>query len=562
MKHLLLLLRHSSLLLLVLGVAIHAQNPAPPSGRPPGFGPGGPQGFGPGPRVERKILNQFDADSNGRLSATERQAARAELARNPVERRGPRGPGGGRFETGKPGPRISPSDITPVKSTNLFDLGSVRTLFLQFENDDWEKELADFHNTDVEVPATLSLDGKTYPEVGISFRGMSSYSMVPAGLKRPLNVSIDFANDGQNILGHRTLNLLNANGDPSFVRSALFSRIANEYIPTPHANFVQVVINGESWGLYVQVEQFNKDFTKARFKSKGGVRWKVPGSPGGRGSLGYLGDDPTAYRGIYELKTKETPKSWNDLIRLCRILDSTPAADLPAALEPILDVQGALAFLALDNALMNSDGYWVRTSDYSLFQDDQGRFHLVPHDFNETFSLAGGRGGGGRRGGPGGPGGPQGPGNREGFEGPGGPRPPGGAPGEGPGQGRRGGSVGGGIELDPLFAANDPSKVLLYRLLAVPAYRTRYMELVRDIATRWLDWEKIGPDVEAWHRRITPFVETDTRKLDSFEAFTASLSGDPSRYIGRPGPGTSPSLKSIIERRRTYLLGPGTTNQN
>ncbi len=560
MKSLPSILRRSYLLPLSLSVVLLAQNPPPPGGRPPGFGPGNPRGGGPGSKVERKILKKFDADSDGRLSSVERQAARAELARNPVERRGPRGPGNNRFETGQPGPRISPADIAPTRSTNLFDLSSVRSVFLQFETDDWEKELADFHNSDVEVPASLTLDGKTYPDVGIHFRGMSSYDMVPAGSKRSFNVSIDFAHPGQNILGHRTLNLLNSHGDPSFIRSVLFSRIANEYIPTPRANFVQVIINGESWGLFVQVEQFNKDFTQARFKSSGGVRWKVPGSPGGQGSLGYLGSDPSAYRGIYELKTKESPKAWKDLIRLCQILDTTPAANLPSALEPILDVQGALAFLALDNALLNSDGYWVRTSDYSLFQDDQGRFHLVPHDFNETFTVAGGPGGGGR---PGGPGGPGGPGFRDRPEGPGGPRPPGGGPGGpgGPGQGRRGGPGSGGVELDPLIAANDPSKALLHRLLAVPTYRTRYLELVRDIASRWLDWQKIGPEVVAWHRRITPFVEADTRKLSSFEAFAASLTSGPSDNT-RPLPGTAPGLRSVIEQRRTYLLGPGTTNRD
>jgi hypothetical protein len=35
----------------------------------------------------------------------------------------------------------------------------LRTLFLEFENADWEKELSDFHGTDVEVPAKLIVDG-------------------------------------------------------------------------------------------------------------------------------------------------------------------------------------------------------------------------------------------------------------------------------------------------------------------------------------------------------------------------------------------------------------------
>ena len=46
----------------------------------------------------------------------------------------------------------------------------------------------------------------------------------------------------------------------------------------------KVVINGESWGIYVNAQQFNKDFTEDQFGSSKGDRWKTPGSPRGRGS--------------------------------------------------------------------------------------------------------------------------------------------------------------------------------------------------------------------------------------------------------------------------------------
>jgi hypothetical protein len=61
----------------------------------------------------------------------------------------------------------------------------------------------------------------------------------------------------------------------------------------------------------------------------------------------------------------------------------------------LLDIDGALKVLALENVLVNNDGYWVRTSDYDLYQDEQGRFHVIPYDANETFSLGGGPGFGG-----------------------------------------------------------------------------------------------------------------------------------------------------------------------
>lgn len=381
-------------LLCLVGQALIAQD-GPPGG-PPGMG-GGPMG---GVQADRELVKDFDQDGDKRLNAAERKAAREFLAKEVAEgreRRGfggrPGGFGGNRGEPTSPGPKISPADVKNYPGVPLYDSQTLRTLFLDFEDADWEKAMEDFHKTDVLVPAKLTVDGKTYPDVGVHFRGMSSYGMIRAGQKRSLNLSLDFVNDQQNLGGYRSLNLLNAHEDPIFMRPVLFYDIARQYLPAPKANFVRVVINGESWGVYVNVEQFNKDFVKEWFGSKKGARWKVPGSPNGRGSLAYLGDDAGAYKKIYEIKSKDDPQSWKDLIRLTQVLNETPPEKLEAALEPILDVDGALRFLALDNALINNDGYWIRTSDYSIYQDEKRRFHILPQDANETFVRPGGRGG-------------------------------------------------------------------------------------------------------------------------------------------------------------------------
>ena len=103
-----------------------------------------------------------------------------------------------------------------------------------------------------------------------------------------------------------------------------------------------------------------------------------------------------------------------------KVLNETPPDKLEAALSPLLDIDGVLWFLALDNALVNTDGYWTRASDYSIYQDVKGQFHVIPHDMNEALINEGGRGGRGPGGPPpdfarGGPGGPP-----PGFGGPGG----------------------------------------------------------------------------------------------------------------------------------------------
>jgi hypothetical protein len=230
--------------------------------------------------------------------------------------------------------------------------------------------------------------------------------------------------------------------------------------------------------------------------------------------LEYLGDNAASYKSLFEIKSKDNPSDWAALAQLCKVLNETPPARLEAALSPILDIDGALRFLALDNALVNNDGYWIRASDYSLYRDPAGKFHIVPHDTNETFSAGGGPGAGGR-------------GPRGGF----GPPPPmiGGGP-----------MMGGGANLDPLIGLNDPSKPLRSKLLAVPALRERYMTYVHDISVKWLDWKKLGPVVESYRSLIDADVKRDTKKLDSYEAFVSGIAGPR-------------SLKSFADTRLAFL---------
>lgn len=546
-------------------------------GPPGGGGPGGPVGPMPG---NRKLVKQFDKDEDGRLNKEERQAARDSM-KSEAGRRGGFGPPGGpggrgpfgpRSEPGKPGPRVSPDDVSPSDAP-LYDPQVLRTIFIDFEDNDWEAELADFNNTDVEVPATLTVDGQKYPNVGVHFRGMSSFMAVPVGSKRSLNLSLDFVDSTQRLLGYKTLNLLNAHEDDSFLSSVLYSHIARQHIPAPKANFMKVVINGESWGVYANLQQFNKEYLAENFPSAKGTRWKVSGSPGGGGGLEYLGDNVEDYRRRYDMKSGDDNKAWKRIIKLCKTLNETPADELEAALEPLVDIDGLLWFLALDNALINCDGYWIRASDYSIFLDAKGKFHFLPHDMNEAFRAPMGPGPGGPGGARGGPPGRGGFGGRPGEGRPDGPRgeerspeerrPNGDRPNDPrPGDNARPGGL--AFDLDPLIGLDDARKPLRSKVLAVPSLRTRYLQHVRTIAEESLDWKNLGPVVAQYRSLIEKEIEADTRKLGSFADFqkaTADVAAkesndkpdaEPTRRFGPPR--HSVSLRAFADQRREFLL--------
>jgi len=455
------------------------------------MGGGGRRGGPPfGMRSQREdIVDRFDTDGDGKLKGEERQSARRYM--QDKEKR----PGAPRFE--QEIPKRKPVDVTEAKyypDADLYDETVLRTLYLEFPNDDWYEELSDFYKTDVETPADLTVDGVTYHSVGIRFRGNSSYSTIGNSLKKPFNIAVDYDDSKQRLYGYKTLNLLNGHSDPSFLREVLYSKICRQYIPAPKANFVKLVINGENWGIYVNVQQFNKDFLRDWFETGKGVRWKI--SPGGNKScaLVWKGQELADYKKAFQLKTGKAPDDcWDDLMKLCETLSETPDDQLEVALDPIFDIDKALWFIALENVFIDSDGYISRGSDYCLYKDPRGRFYMIPYDNNETFRFAGG----------------------------GGPNmwPSGGDP-----------------MLSPVAHEDNENLPVISRLLAIPRLRARYLAHIQTIVNEWLDWDILGPIIAEYQSLIDAEVKADDKKLYPYEAFANSPTEDISGMEGpRPG---------------------------
>ena len=467
--------------------------------RPPDRGRGGTPPFGGGrggPRPPEKLLKQFDTDDDGKLTGTERQTA--------LETRG----GGsvtllneGTLREGVQSDVQASLAAVPEDSPSLYDSQTLRTLYLRFHHEDWSEQMNAFYRTDIEVPAELIVDGKVYPEVGVHFRGTSSYFTVRSE-KKSFNIAVDYGEDGQRLYGYKTLNLLNGHVDGSFLREVLYNRISRDYIPAMKTNFVKLVINGENWGVYINLQQYNKDFLAEWFDTKDGIRWKV--GPGRGGALTYAGEDPTAYQETYQLKTNDVEDPWKGLIALSKMLDKTTSdAELREHLPSKLNIDQVLWQLAVSNVFMDDDGYIHKGGDYAIYQDVNSRFHLIPHDNNESLRF--GRSGRGGRGGPGG--------------------------------GWSWGDLENGM-VSPVTHEGNAERPLINRLLSNLEWRARYLAHVRTIVNEWLDWEVLEPIINEYQALIDTEVQQDDKKLYSYQDFTTKVPED---------------LKRFVTQRREYL---------
>ena len=162
----------------------------------------------------------------------------------------------------------------------LYDESEIKTIYLYFDQPNFWDLLHNNYCDKINIPATLIYDGETFENVGVRFKGQTSYANTngsqngggpggggpggggPGGNnvdtdKKSFNIELDWQTN-QNINGYETLNLNNCYQDPSFLREFIFSKLSRNYIPSVQVNFIKLMINDEDWGIYPNIQQLDK----------------------------------------------------------------------------------------------------------------------------------------------------------------------------------------------------------------------------------------------------------------------------------------------------------------
>ena len=89
-----------------------------------------------------------------------------------------------------------------------------------------------------------------------------------------------------------------------------------------------------------------------------------------------------------DLQTKQEGDDYSDLACFIDVLNNTPDADFPCAIEEVFNVADLLEQLALHVLKANWDNYSVNKNNYFLYNNPQtGLFEYIPYDLDNTWGI-------------------------------------------------------------------------------------------------------------------------------------------------------------------------------
>jgi len=229
-----------------------------------------------------------------------------------------------------------------------------------------------------EVPARVAIAGESR-KIFVRYSGQTSLGQ----LKKSYTLAF---NDNKLFRGHREYVVSAQNGDPSKLLPALgFWAFRQAGLMTSDAEPVAVYLNGAYQGLYYLLEPIDEGFLRLRQRRLGSLYEAFNGQFDGA---------HFSFAGGYDVRLGFASKGerenfYGDLERLIQILDAATPENLPAQVEPLLDVENYLRYLAVSVLLHNWDGYF---NNFRLHLDAPiGKFQFIPWDLDNLLEFYEGR---------------------------------------------------------------------------------------------------------------------------------------------------------------------------
>jgi len=246
------------------------------------------------------------------------------------------------------------------------------------------------------VHADLGVDGREIKDVGLRYKGNLSFTSSSAAntFRANLKVKTDIYGGKTSWNGAETVNFHAGVMDASLMREALgFALFRAAGVPAPRTAYAEISFNvaglyaNAPGGMYVLIENVNKQFLKHALPPGAGLLMKPEGLPGGIQSRG---DVWSLYISTYRPDREATPREQQRVIEFAKLISQPDVALFRAKIGTYLDVDEFLRFIAVNVFLANWDSYLNGLHNYYVYLDPKDdKFRLIPWDLDLSLGSRG-----------------------------------------------------------------------------------------------------------------------------------------------------------------------------
>lgn len=243
------------------------------------------------------------------------------------------------------------------------------------------------------VEAEVRFEGRAFGRVGMRFKG--SYGTLDLCFDREgqlicpklsMKVKFDEYELDRRFFGLKRLNFHSMIRDATKLHEHIaYGLYREEGLPAPRSSWAALSVNGEALGLFSMVEQIDGRFTAEHFAGGGDGNLYKEAWP--------LSDSEAFYAA--RLETNEATATHEGMLAFAAALTSGSEEERNAALGTFTDLDALYRYMAVDDAIANSDGITAiyceaercENHNYYFYQEEARPFFwLIPWDVDAALT--------------------------------------------------------------------------------------------------------------------------------------------------------------------------------
>lgn len=268
-------------------------------------------------------------------------------------------------------PSPDPEPEPPLTRDNLYGLSVIPKFRIELD----EAAIASLAAEPKEYTRGTFSDGNVSIEnVGVRLKGNDTLRTLDE--KPSFKLKFNKFVSGQRYLGFEGLTLNNMAADPSMLREWLGYEVFRRFgAPAPRTGYATVEVNGEPYGLYLNIEPYNDDFLERNFDDPSGNLYE-----------GDHGDD--VQRDVQNWDQDEgSDTSREDLQRLREAMSGEVDSYFYGESAPIATDE-FFAFIAAEAFVGHFDGYQSPHNFFLYNEPASGLWFFLPWNLDQAFYRA------------------------------------------------------------------------------------------------------------------------------------------------------------------------------